>query len=154
MILCDPWTIARLLCPPQSSGVCSNSSLWSQWSYLTISSSPTTFSSCPQSSQSFPMSQLFTSRGQIIGASASASVLPMNIQGWFLLGLTGLTSLNFKWLSRVFSSTTVQKKDHSLLYSPTLTSLQDYWKSHSFDNTDFCQKSEVSTFKYQCKESK
>ena len=69
------------------------------------------FSSCPQSfpaSGSFPMSQIFTSAGQSIGGSASASVLPMNIQGWFPLGLTGLISLLSKGLSRVFSSTTVQ----------------------------------------------
>ena len=57
----------------------------------------------------FPMSRLFTSGGQIIGASASASVLPMNIQGWFPLGLTGLISLLSKGFSRLFSSTTVQK---------------------------------------------
>ena len=128
----------------------------SRWCYLTISSSSTPFSSCPQSfqHQSFPMSRLFTSGGQSIGASAPVSVLPMNIQGWFPLGLTGLTSLKLKGLSRIFSSTTIQKKGHSLLYSPTLTSLQDYWKNRSFDNTDLCQKSDVSAFKYQSKENK
>ena len=105
-------------------------------------------------SGSFPMSQLFASGGQSVGVSASTSDLPMNIQGWFPLGLTGLTSLKLKGLSRVFSSTTNQKKDHSLLYSPTLTSLQDYWKNSSFDNTDLCQKSDVSAFKYQSKENK
>ena len=70
------------------------------------------FSFCLQSfpaSGSFPVSQLFTSGGQGIGASPSASVLPMNIQGWFPLGLTGLISLLSKGLSRAFSSTTVQK---------------------------------------------
>ena len=70
------------------------------------------FSSCPQSfpaSGSFQMSQLFTSGGQSIGASASASVFPMNIQGWFSLGLTGLISLLSERLSRVFCSTTVWK---------------------------------------------
>ena len=70
------------------------------------------FSSCPQSfpgSGSFPISRLFTSGGQSIGASALASVLPMNIQGWFLLGLAGLFSLLSKGLSRVFSNTTIQK---------------------------------------------
>ena len=68
--------------------------------------------SCPQSfpvSGSFPVSRLFTSGGQSIGTSTSASVLPMNIQGWFPLGLTGLISLQSKGLSRVFFSTTVQK---------------------------------------------
>ena len=72
----------------------------------------TSFSSCPQSFPvlgSFPMSQLFTSGGQSIGASTSASVIPKNIQGWFPLGLTGLISLQSRGLSRVFSSTTSQK---------------------------------------------
>ena len=70
------------------------------------------FSSCPQSfpaSGSFPMSQLFASGGQSIGVSTSASVLPLNIHGWFHLGLTGLISLRSKGLSRVFSNTPVQK---------------------------------------------
>ena len=70
------------------------------------------FSSCPQSfptSGSFPMSQLFTSGGQSIGVSASASVLPMNIQYWFPLGWTGWISLQSKGFSRVFSNTTIQK---------------------------------------------
>ena len=77
-----------------------------------ISSSLVPFSSCLQSfpaSGSFPVSQLFTSGGQSIGASASASVLPMNIQDWFPLGLTGLISLQSKGLSRVFSNTTIWK---------------------------------------------
>ena len=102
----------RLLCPPLSPGVCSDSCPLSQWGYLTISSSVVPFSSCLQSfagSESFPMSPLFASGGQSIGASASASVLLMNIQGWFSLGLTGLISLHSQGLSRVFSSTTVQK---------------------------------------------
>ena len=103
---------ARLPCPSLSLGVCSNSCPLSWWCLPTISSSIAPFSSCPQSfpaSRSFPMSQLFTSGGQIIGASASASVLPMNIQGWFPLGLTGLISLQSKELSRVFSNITIWK---------------------------------------------
>ena len=75
------------------------------------------------------VSRLFASGGQSIRASASGSVLPMNIQGWFSLGLTGLTSLLSKRLSRVFSSTTFQKHQFlvlSLLYGPALTSLYDY----------------------------
>ena len=90
---------------------CSNSRLSSQWCHPTISSSDIPFSSCLQSfpaSGSFPVSQFFASDGQSIGASASASVLPMNIQGWFPLGLTGLVSLQSKGLSKVFSNTTVQ----------------------------------------------
>ena len=105
---------ARLLCPTLSPGVCSHSCPLTQWYYLTISSSATPFSFCLQSfpaSGSFPMSQLFTSVGQRIGASASASVLPgLNIQGcFFFLGFAGLISFQLKGLSRVFSSTTIWK---------------------------------------------
>ena len=87
-------------------------------------------------SGSFPVSQFFASAGQSIGVSASALVLPMNIQDWFPLGWTGWISLLSKGLSRVFSNTTVQKHHSSVLsflYSPTLTSTHDYWKNHSFD---------------------
>ena len=103
---------ARLPCPLPSPVACSNSCLLSQWSHPTISSSVILFFSCSQSfpaSGSFPMSQFFASGGQSIGASASASVLPMNIQDWLPLGWTGLISLQSKGLSRVFSKTTVQK---------------------------------------------
>ena len=90
--------------------VCSNSHPLSRWCHLTISSSVVPFSSHLQplpASESFPMSQHFASGGQSIGTSASVSVLPVNSQGWFPLGLTGLISLLSKELSRVFSSTTV-----------------------------------------------
>ena len=100
------------LCPSLSPQVCSNSCSLSQWCHPTISSSVVTFS-CFQSfpgSGSFPMSQLFQSGGQSIGASASASVLPKNVQGWFPLGWTGWISLQSKRLSRVFSNTTVWKR--------------------------------------------
>ena len=95
---------ARLFCHSSSPRVCSNSCSLSWWCHPTISSSVVPFSSCPQSfsaSESFTMSQLFASDGQGIGASASASasVLPMNIQGWFPLGLTDLISLLSKGLS-------------------------------------------------------
>ena len=87
-------------------------------------------------SGSFQMSQLFISGGQSIGVSVSTSVLPMNIQDWCPLGWTGWISLQSKGLSRVFSNTTVQKHQFSVLsflYSPTLTSVHDYWKNHSLD---------------------
>ena len=103
---------ARLPFPPLSPGVCSNSCPLSQWCHPTISSSVTPFSSYLQSflaSGSFPMSQFFTSASQSIGASAAASVFPMNIQDSFPIGLTGLISLLSKGLSRVYSNTTVQK---------------------------------------------
>ena len=98
---------ARLLCPPLSPAVCSNSYPLSQGCYLTISSSDPLVSFCFQSfpaSWSFPMCWLFSSGGQTIGASAPASALPMNIQDWFPLAQTGLISLLSKKLSRVFSS--------------------------------------------------
>ena len=90
---------ARLLCPPLSPGVCSNSCSLSWWCYLTISSSIIPFSSRLQSfpaSGSFPMSQFFASGGLSIGASASASVLPMNIQDWFPLELSPRDSQHHK----------------------------------------------------------
>ena len=103
---------AKPPCPSLSPRACSNSCPLSWWCHPTISSSVIPFSSCLQSFPalgSFPVSWPFTSGGQRIGASASASVLPMNIQDWFPLGLTGLISLLAKGLSGVFSSTTVQK---------------------------------------------
>ena len=108
-----PWTAAHqaslsiINCPP-----CSNSCPSSWWWHPTISSSVVPFSFCPQSflaSGSFPMSRLFASGGQIVGASALVISHPTNIQGRFPLGLTGLISLLSKGLSRVFSSTTVLK---------------------------------------------
>ena len=101
-----------LPCPSPSLGACSNSCPFSQWCHPIISSSVTPFFSCLQffpESGSFPRSQFFALGGQSIGVSASALVLPMNIHGWFPLGLTGLISLQSKGLSRVFSSITVQK---------------------------------------------
>ena len=103
---------ARLPCTSPTPGACSNSCLSSQGCHPTISSSGVPFSSCLQSftaSGSFLMSQFFISGDQSFRASASASVLPMNIQDWFPVGLTGLISLQSKGLSRVSSNTTVQK---------------------------------------------
>ena len=103
---------ARLPCPSPTPEACSNSCPSSRWCHPTISSSVVTFSSCLPSfpaSGSFLMSQFFTSGGQSIGVSASASVLPKNIQDWFPLGWTGWISLQSKRLSRVFSNTTVPK---------------------------------------------
>ena len=103
---------ARPPCPSPTAGAYSNSCPLSRWWHPTISSSVVPFSSCLQSflaSGSFHMSQFFTSGGQSIGVSASASALPMNIQGWFSLGCIGWISLQTKGLSRVFSNTTVQK---------------------------------------------
>ena len=101
---------ARLACLSPFPGAGSNSCPLSRWCHPTTSSSVVPFSSCLQSfpaSGAFQMNWLFVSGGQSTGASAS--VLPMNIQGWFPLGLTGLISLRSKGLTGVFSSTTVQK---------------------------------------------
>ena len=134
---------ARSLCPLPSPGVCSNSCPLSQWCYLIISSSATLFfclSSFP-APRSFPMNRLFTSGGQSIEASASAPVLPMNIQSWFLLGLTGLILLSreSQESSPAPQFESINSSALSLLYGPPLTSVHDYWKNYSFDYTGFCQ---------------
>ena len=111
----------------------------SRWCHPTVSSSVIPFSSHLQSfpaSGSFHMSQFFTSGGWSIGISASTSVLPMNIQDWLPLGWTGWISLQSMGLSE--SSPTPQFKSINIFvlsfsYSPTFTSIHDYWKSHSFD---------------------
>ena len=130
---------ARPSCPSPTPRVYPNSFPSSWWCHPAISSSVIPFFSCPQSLPalgSFPMSQFFTWGGQSIGVSASAFILPVNIQDWFPLGLTGLISLQSKRLSRVFSNTTVKSINTlalSLLHSPTLTSIHDHWKNHSLD---------------------
>ena len=145
---------ARLPCPSLSFAVCSNSCPLSLWCHPTISFSVTHFSSCPQSflaSGSFPMSWLFTSGGQNI--RASASVLLMNIQSWFPLGLTGLISLHprdSQESSPAPQLKIINSSAFSLLYGPTITSVHDYWKNHSFDYTDFCQQSDVNCFLICC----
>ena len=126
-------------CPSPTPGVYSNSCALSRWCHPTISSSVIPFSSCLQSFPAtgpFPRSEFFTSGGSSIGVSASVLVLPMNIQDWFPLGLTGWISLQSKGLSRVFSSTTfksINSSAFSFLYGLTLTSIHDYWKNHSLD---------------------
>ena len=119
----------RLPCPTPTPGAYSNSCPLSQWCHPTIYSSVIPFSShlwSVPASGSFPMSQFFSSDGLSIGVSASAAVLPMNIQDWFPLGFTHLISLQSKGLSRVFSNTTVQKHQFfcaQLSFCPTLTSM-------------------------------
>ena len=114
LTLCDPidCSMPGLPCPSPTPGVYSNSRPLSRWCHPTISSSVVAFSSYLQpfpASGSFQMSPFFASGGQGIGVSASASVLPMNIQDWFPLAWSGWISLQSKGLSRVFSNTTVQK---------------------------------------------
>ena len=143
---------ARTSCPSPAPRIYPNSCPLTWWCHPTISPSVIPFSFCLQSFPapgSFPMSQLFAWGGQSIRVSALTSVLPMNTQDWSPLGWTGWISLQSKGLSRVFSNTMVQKH-HSLvlsfLYSPTLTSIHDYWKNHSLDQMDLCWQSNVSAF--------
>ena len=128
----------KLPCPSRTPGACSNSCPSSWWCHPTISSSVIPFSSHLQSfpaSGSFPTSQFFASGGQSIGVSASASVLPMNIQDWFPLGLVGSPcsprDCQESFPTAEFKS--IVSPALSFLYSPTLTSRHDYWKNHSFD---------------------
>ena len=130
----------RHSCSLPTPRACSNSCPSRWWCHPTISSSvflcpplllpPSIFPSIG----SFSVTQFFTSGGQSIEVSASASILSMNIQDWFPLWLIGWISVQSKWLSRVFSNTTVQKHQFfGFLYGPTLTSIYDYWKNCSFD---------------------
>ena len=145
----------RLPCSLWSTGTGSNSCPLSQWCYLTVSSfaSPFIFLQSFPASGSFQMSQFFTSGSQNIGASASTSVLPINIQGWFPLVLTSLISLLSKKLSRVFSSTITQK--HGFFNAQLFLWSNSYihmwlWKNPSFGYMDLCLsiclQSDVSAF--------
>ena len=136
----------RLPCPSPSPQVCPSSCPLNWWCHPTISPSVALFF-CLQSfpaSWSFPMSQLFTSGGQHVGALAS--VLPKIIQGWFPLKLTDLTSLLSKGLSKVFSNTTVQKHQFFSSQPSLWSSSHDYWKDHSLDYVDLCWQSDVFAF--------
>ena len=120
---------ARLPCPSPSPGACSNSCPLSRWCHPTISSSVIPFSSRLRSfpaSGSFSMNQLFASFSQSIGTSASDSVLSMNIQVWFPLGLTG-------WDSQESSPAPQCESINSLVFGPILTFIHDHWENHSFD---------------------
>ena len=139
-LFATPWTAAR----QTSLSITNSQSLVKLMSIESVMpsnhlTSVVPFSSSLQSFQasgSFPVSQFFTSGGQRFGVSASASVLPMNIQDWSPLGWTCWISLQSKGLSKVFSNITVQKHQFfgaQFLYSPSLTFIHDYWKNHSFD---------------------
>ena len=149
--LCDPWTTApRLPCPSLSPRVCSNSCPLS-WCHLTI----IICRSLLLMSSIFPSIQVFSSDSALCirwpkywNSSFRISPSRTGIQDWFPLGLTGLILLS-KRLSRVFSSTTIWKHQSSalsLLYDPTLTSVYDYCKNHSFDSMDLWGQSDVSAF--------
>ena len=142
---------SRLPYSSPTPGACSNSCPSNRWCHPTISSSVVLFS-CLQffpASGSFPINQFFISGGHRIGASASASVLSMNIQDWFPSGWTGCISLQSKGFSTVFSNTTVQKHQFlsaQLSLSSNSHIIHDYWKNHSFDEMDLSRQSNVSAF--------
>ena len=135
---------ARLPCPAPIPSTCSNSHSSSWWCHPTISSSVVPFSSA-----SFLRSQFFASGSQSIGASASASALPMSIEDLLPLGLIGWISVQCKGSPWEFSNTTVHKHQFfsaQLLHGPTLTSIHDYWKNHGLDYRELCRQSNVSAF--------
>ena len=143
---------ARAHCSSPTPGAWANSCPSSWWFHPTISSSVKLFCS---SFQSFPVtgfflkSQFFTSVGQSIGGSISASVLRMNIQDWFPLPLTGwipCSPRDSQESSPIPQFKSISSSALSLLYGPTLTSIHDYWKNHSFDHTDLCRQSNLSAF--------
>ena len=126
-------------CPSPTPGVHSNSCPLSRWCHPTISSSVIPFSRSQSSptSRSFQMTQFFTAGSQSIGASVSASVLTMNIQSWFLSGLTGwfpCCPRDCQEYSPVPQFKNISSSALSLFYGPTLTSVYDYWKNHSFES--------------------
>ena len=139
---------ARLPCPPLCPRACSDSCPLIWWCHPTILSSIVPFFPCPQSfpgSGSFLISWLLVSGGQSIGTSTW--VFPMNIQGWFPLGLTSLVSCyprDSQESSPALQFKGINSLGLRLLYGPTLTSIYDYWKNHSFNYMDLCRQSDVS----------
>ena len=139
----------RLPCVSPSPKVCSNSCPLIWWCHPIASSSVISFSSFLQSfpaSGSIPMSWHLESSGQSTGASASASVLQTNIHSWFPLGLTPCSLRDSQEPSPEPQFKGIKPWTLSLFYCATLISVHDYWKSHSFDYTDLCRKSNVSAF--------
>ena len=143
---------ARISCPLLPPRVCSNSSALILWCHPNISFSDAPFSSCTQSSPasgSFPVSQLFASGGQSIGASPSVRVHPINIQGWLHLDWliwSPCSSRDSQESSPAPQFKNINSSVLSLLYDLTLTSVHDYWENLSFAYTDLCQESDVSAF--------
>ena len=130
---------ARLPCPSPTPWAYSNSCPLSRWCHPTISSSVVPLLLLLQSflaSGSFQMSQFFASGGQSVGVSASASILPMNIQDWFPLGWTDPLAVQGTLKSLLFKN--INSSALSFVCSPTLTSIHDYWKNQRFDYMDLC----------------
>ena len=141
--------ISRLPCPSPTPWACSNSCPSSWWCHPTISSSVISFLSCLRpfpASGSFLMSRRFLLQvAKVLELQFSASVLPMNIKGWFPLGLTGWISLQSKGLSRIFSSTTVWRR--SVFFMVQLSNLyMTTEKNRNFEYMGLCQQSDISAF--------
>ena len=136
----------RVPCPSLFLGVCWNPCPLRQWCHPTILSPFAPFSTCLPSfpaSGAFPLSCLFTSGGQSTGASASSSVLPRKIQGWFPLGLTGWSPggpRDSQLSSPEPQFKSISSSALSLIYGPTFTLVHDYWENHRFDYMDFVSK--------------
>ena len=139
-------------CPSPSPGVCTSSCSLHQWCGPAISSSDAVFSFCPPSflaSGTFSMSHLFASDDQNTRAASSASVLPVNIQGWSSLRLTGWISLQSRDSQESSPAPQLEGISSSvfcLLYGPALTTLRDHWEDDSLEYTDLCWQSNVSAF--------
>ena len=144
---------ARPPCPSPTPRVHANSSPSSQWwssSHLILCHSLLLLPAIPPSIRVFSNESSLHMRWPKYW-SFSFSISPSSTQDWFPLRLTGLISLQYKELSKVFSNTTIQSIHFpalSFLYSPTLTSIHDYWKNHSLDWMDLCWQSNVSAFEY------
>ena len=135
---------ARPPCPSPIPRVQLDSCPSSQWCHPAISSSVIPFSSCPQSlpaSESFPMSQLLAWGGQSTGASALASFLPKKSQGW-----SPCSPSDSQESSPTPQFKSINSSALSFLYSPTLTSMHNYWRNYIFDQTDLCWQNNVSSF--------
>ena len=140
---------ARPPCPSPTPRVHPNPCPSSQWCHPTISPSVIPFSSCPQSfpaSGSYPMTQFFASGGQSIGVSASASVLPMKFPLEIRLVGSPCSPRDSQESSPTPQFKSINSSALSLPYSPTLTSIHDHWKNHSFDYMNLCWQSDVSAF--------
>ena len=169
LLLLSCFSHGRLCATPWIAARQASLSITNSWSLLKLMSIESVISSihlipcCPllllpsifPGIRVFSNESVLSSGGQNIGASASASVLPMNIQDWFPLEWTSLISLQFKGLSRVFSNTTVLGYSQlkiinssvlSFLCGPTLTSIHDHWKNHTFNYMNLCWQSYVSAF--------
>ena len=156
LTLCNPMDLQDTMhpCLPPAPKVCPTSCPLHCWCHPPISSSDTLFSFCPQSflaSGTFPVSRLFASDDQNTGTSASPSILPASIQGWFPLKSTCLISLlskNFHESSPEPQFEVINSLTFCLLCGPSLTTVHDHWEDHSLDYTDLSRQNNIFAFQY------